>query len=48
LEATIASFREEHPELEITYIYTGPSELNTKKKTHLLLYVFTREKSAME
>ena len=40
LEATIASFREEHPELEITYIYTGPSELNSKKKTHLLLYVF--------
>lgn len=40
LEATIASFREEHPELEITYIYTGPSELNSKKKTHLLLYIF--------
>lgn len=40
LEATIASFREEHPDLEISYIYTGPSELNSKKKTHLLLYVF--------
>ena len=40
LEATIASFREEHPELKITYIYTGPSELNSKKKTHLLLYIF--------
>ncbi|MBN31752.1 MAG: hypothetical protein CL845_07170 [Crocinitomicaceae bacterium] len=41
LESTIASFRENHPDLEITYIYTGPSELNSKKKTHLLLYVFT-------
>ena len=40
LEATIASFRKENPDLEITYIYTGPSELNSKKKTHLLLYVF--------
>ena len=40
LEATIATFREEHPELKITYIYTGPSELNSKKKTHLLLYIF--------
>ena len=39
-EQTVNAFEEAHPELEITYIYTGPSELNSKKKTHLLLYVF--------
>ena len=42
-ESTVEAFRTRHPELDITYIYTGPSELNTKKKTHLLLYVFTEE-----
>jgi len=47
-EATVEAFRTRHPELDITYIYTGPSELNTKKKTHLLLYVFTREKATMD
>jgi hypothetical protein len=47
-EATVDAFRARHPELDITYIYTGPSELNTKKKTHLLLYVFTREKAMMD
>ncbi len=47
-ESTIDAFRTRHPELDITYIYTGPSELNTKKKTHLILYVFSREKVAME
>ena len=40
-EQTVNAFVEEHPELKVTYIYTGPSELNSKKKTHLLLYVFT-------
>ena len=40
-ERTVNAFTAAHPELEVTYIYTGPSELNTKKKTHLLLYVFT-------
>ena len=40
-ERTVNAFTTAHPELEVTYIYTGPSELNTKKKTHLLLYVFT-------
>ena len=39
-EQTVNAFVEEHPELVVTYIYTGPSELNSKKKTHLLLYVF--------
>ena len=39
-EQTVNAFEQAHPELEITYIYTGPSELNSKKKTHLLLYVF--------
>ena len=40
-EQTIDAFRANHPDLDVTYIYTGPSELNSKKKTHLLLYVFT-------
>lgn len=40
-EQTIEAFRTTHPDLDVTYIYTGPSELNSKKKTHLLLYVFT-------
>lgn len=44
LEYTIRSFENKHPELEINYLYTGPNELNTKKKTHMLLYVFTEEK----
>lgn len=45
LEYTIRSFEDKHPELEINYLYTGPNELNTKKKTHMLLYVFTEKKS---
>lgn len=40
-EATVNTFKAEHRELDVRYIYTGPSELNAKKKTHLLLYVFT-------
>ena len=40
-EKTINNFKNEHPELKINYIYTGPGELNSKKKTHMLLYVFT-------
>ncbi len=40
-EKTINKFKITHPDLKINYIYTGPSELNSKKKTHLLLYVFT-------
>jgi len=40
-EKTINNFKKEHPELKINYIYTGPGELNSKKKTHMLLYVFT-------
>ena len=44
-EKTINTFKVLHPELEIQYVYTGPSELNSKKKTHLLLYVFTRPKT---
>lgn len=41
-EQTVNAFKAEHPKLTIDYIYTGPSELNSKKKTHLLLYIFTR------
>lgn len=43
-EATVNAFMEGHPGLRVRYIYTGPSELNSKKKTHLLLYVFTEPK----
>jgi hypothetical protein len=46
-ESSVDTFRARHPELDITYIYTGPSELNTKKKTHLLLYVFTKNRDEM-
>ena len=42
-EKTINEFKENHPELKVNYIYTGPSELNAKKKTHMLLYVFTEK-----
>ena len=42
-EKTINSFKKNHPELKVNYIYTGPSELNSKKKTHMLLYVFTEK-----
>ena len=44
MENTISAFEKEHPELKINYMYTGPDELNTKKKTHMLLYVFTEER----
>ena len=43
-EKTINTFKDKHPELKINYIYTGPSELNSKKKTHMLLYVFTEKR----
>ncbi|MBO6515066.1 MAG: hypothetical protein JJ975_00765 [Bacteroidia bacterium] len=46
LENTIKAFEKGHPELKINYIYTGPDELNTKKKTHMLLYVFTETKES--
>ena len=42
-ENTINTFKKNHPELKINYIYTGPSELNSKKKTHMLLNVFTEK-----
>lgn len=44
-ENTINTFEEKHPELKINYVYTAPGELNTKKKTHMLLYVFTEQKN---
>ena len=46
-EKTINQFKVDHPELKINYIYTGPSELNSKKKTHLLLYVFTEKRDEL-
>lgn len=45
MENTIKTFKKEHPELKINYIYTSPDELHTKKKTHFLLYVFTENKN---
>ena len=45
MENTITAFEEKHPELKVNYIYTGPDELNSKKKTHMLLYVFTEQKN---
>ncbi len=45
MEKTIKAFEESHPERNIKYIYTGPDELNSKKKTHMLLYVFTEQKN---
>lgn len=45
MQNTVNHFKETHPELEVNYIYTGPSELNSKKKTHVLLYLFTEVKS---
>lgn len=44
-ENTIKTFEEKHPELKVNYVYTGPDELNSKKKTHMLLYVFTEQKN---
>lgn len=45
MENTIKAFEESHRELKISYIYTGPEELNAKKKTHMLLYVFTEKRN---
>lgn len=44
MENTLKAFEENHPDLKVNYIYTGPDELNSKKKTHMLLYVFTDQK----
>lgn len=44
-ENTINAFEKKHPELKINYVYTAPNELNSKKKTHMLLYVFTDPKN---
>jgi len=46
-EKTINKFKQDHPELRVNYIYTGPSELNSKKKTHMLLYVFTEKRDVI-
>lgn len=46
LQKTINSFKEKHPDLEVSYIYTAPPELNTKMKTHLLLYLFTDKETS--
>jgi hypothetical protein len=45
MENTIKAFEENNPDLKVNYIYTGPDELNSKKKTHMLLYVFTELKN---
>jgi len=41
MENTLKVFEESHSDLKVNYIYTGPDELNSKKKTHMLIYVFT-------
>ncbi len=47
-EKTINAFKKNNPNLKVNYIYTGPSELNSKKKTHMLLYVFTEKKELIK
>ena len=44
MENTLKDFEKNHSDLKISYIYTGPDELNSKKKTHMLLYVFTEKR----
>jgi hypothetical protein len=44
MENTLKAFEENHPDLKVNYIYTGPDELNSKKKTQMLLYVFAEKK----
>lgn len=44
MQKTVNQFKQQHQELEVSYIYTGPSELNSKKRTHVLLYLFTEKK----
>ncbi|GAB4456218.1 MAG: hypothetical protein OHK0036_20000 [Bacteroidia bacterium] len=43
MENTIKTFEKNHPNLNIKYIYTAPDELNSKKKTHILVYIFTEK-----
>ena len=42
-EKTINQFKIDHPELKINYIYTGPSELNSKKKNSPITLCFYGE-----
>jgi hypothetical protein len=44
-QKTVNRFKTKHPDLNVNSIYTGPSELNSKKKTHMLLYLFTEKKA---
>ena len=44
MENTLKDFEKNHSDLKISYICTGPDELNSKKKTHMLLYVFTEKR----
>jgi hypothetical protein len=48
LKNTVNGFKNEHPELKLNYIYTGPSELNSKMKTHVLVYFFTEKNKKVE
>jgi len=43
-ETSLNEFVEHNPELKVTYVYTAPSELETKKKDNLFIYVFTERK----
>jgi hypothetical protein len=44
MENTLKEFEKNHSNTKVNYIWTGADELNSKKKTHMLLYVFTEQK----
>lgn len=44
IENTLKAFEKNHTDLKVNYMYTGPDELNSKKKTHMLLYLFTEKR----
>jgi len=43
-EKSLNNFVKHNPDLKVTYVYTAPSELETKKKDNLFIYVFTKRK----
>jgi ABC-type glycerol-3-phosphate transport system substrate-binding protein len=44
MENTLKAFEKNHTDLKVNYIWTGADELNSKKKTHMLLYLFTEKR----
>jgi len=43
-EKSLNKFVKNNPDLKVTYVYTAPSELETKKKDNLMIYIFTEKK----